>query len=209
MLPYLYCGVRINLATAVRRVVQESFAPIYADAGDSWVSETAATRPASYNRTALDAEAQAGRFTGGDRAGVTLRFGMFYGPGDAATATLLGAVKRGWFPLFGRPEAYISWIAHEDAAGAVVAALEGPAGIYNAVEDEPMRRRELADGLARLIGVGPPRFLPAWATPLGGAVGPTIVRSLRVSNRKLRDAGGWAPRYPTELEGMGEILREG
>ncbi|MBA2459183.1 MAG: NAD(P)-dependent oxidoreductase [Gemmatimonadales bacterium] len=190
----------------VQRLVQESFAPIYAAAGDAWVSETSPVRPARYNRSVLDAEAQAESFTRTGRTGVVLRFGLFYGPGDQATAALLAAVRRGWFPLFGRPEAYASWIAHEDAAGAVVAALDVPAGIYNVVEDEPLSRRELADGLARLLGAGPPRFLPAWATPLGGAVGGTLARSLRISNRKLKQASGWVPRYRTGVEGMGAVI---
>ena len=146
----------------VRRVIQESFAPIYAAAGDAWVDETSLVRPARYNRSALDAEAHTERFTRGGRDGVVLRFGMFCGPGDPATLQLVDAIRRGWFPLFGRPDAYSSWAAHEDAARAVVAALDVPPGIYNVVEDEPMRRRELADGMAALLGVRPPRFLPAW-----------------------------------------------
>jgi len=190
----------------VQRMVQESFAPIYAAAGDDWVTESSAVRPARYNRSVLEAEAQAERFSQMGGAGVVLRFGLFYGPGDPATTTLLDAVRRGWFPLFGRPEAYVSWIAHDDAAGAVVAALSVPAGIYNVVEDEPKRRRELADGLARLLGVRPPRFLPGWATPLVGAVGGTIARSLRISNRKLRAASGWALHYRTALAGFGAVI---
>jgi hypothetical protein len=80
-----------------------------------------------------------------------------------------------------------------------------PAGIYNVVEDEPMRRRDLGDGIARLLGVRPPRLLPGWATPLGGVLGETFARSLRVSNRKLRGASGWAPRFPTTLDGFAAI----
>ena len=68
-----------------------------------------------------------------------------------------------------------------------------------------MRRGELADGIARLLGVRPPRLLPRWATPLGGVVGATIARSLRISNRKLRRASGWEPRYRSALDGFGAI----
>jgi nucleoside-diphosphate-sugar epimerase len=192
----------------VRRFVQESFAPVYAPAGDEWVTEGSRVAPARYNRSALEAEAQAERFTSAGRVGVVLRFGLFYGPDDPSTTTLIAAVRRGWFPLFGRPEAYVSWAAHDDAAAAVVAALGVPAGVYNVV-DEPMRRRELADGLARMLEVRPPRFLPGWATPLGGAVGPTMARSLRISNRKLRETSGWSPRYRTALDGLEAIQRGG
>jgi nucleoside-diphosphate-sugar epimerase len=189
-----------------QRVVQESFAPIYADGGDAWLDESSRVRPARYNRTALDAEANAERFTRVGRVGVVLRFGMLYGPGDGMTATLIESVRRGWFPLFGRPDAFCSWAEHEDAARAVVAALGVPAGVYNVVEDEPMRRRELANGIARRLEVRPPWLLPRWASPLGGAVGGTIARSLRVSNRKLRGASGWTPQYRTAMDGFGAII---
>ncbi len=191
---------------AVERLIQESFAPIYAAAGDAWVTESFAVRPARYNRSAVDAEAQAERFTRAGHTGVVLRFGLFYGPDDPSTAMLIDAVRRGWFPLFGRPEAYSSWVAHGDAAGAVVAAVGLAAGTYNVVEDEPMRRRDLADGLARRLGVRPPRFLPGWATKLGGSVAGAIGRSLRISNRKLRGASEWTPRYPSTLDGLEAVM---
>jgi nucleoside-diphosphate-sugar epimerase len=194
-------------AGTVRRIVQESFAPIYADGGDAWLDEPSVVRPARYNRSTLDAEASANRFTGTGGAGVVLRFGWLYGPGDAATLQLVDAVRRGWFPLFGRREAYASWCAHEDAARAVVAALAVPAGIYNVVEDDPMRRGELGLGIARLLGVPPPRFFPVWARHLAGVVGETIARSLRISNRKLKGASDWSPRYHKTLDGFAEIVR--
>jgi nucleoside-diphosphate-sugar epimerase len=188
-------------------VIQESFAPIYADARDRWIDESSPVRAARYNRSALTAEANAERFTSAGRAGVVLRFGLLYGPRDEFTQQMIDAVRRGWFPLFGRSDGYSSWAHHDDAASAVVAALGVPAGTYNVVEDEPMRRRDLANGVAKLLGVSPPRFLPRWATLLGGVVGETIARSLRISNRKLRQATGWAPRYPTTLDGMADLLR--
>jgi nucleoside-diphosphate-sugar epimerase len=195
------------LATGtVQRVIQESFAPIYADGGDAWVDESAVVRPARYNRSTLDAEANADRFTRAGRVGVVLRFGLLYGPGDALTLQIVDAIRRGWFPLFGRPEGYSSWAAHDDAARAVVAALGVPAGIYNVVEDDPLRRRELADGIARLLGAPPPRFLPPWAAHLGGVVGETLARSLRISNRKLKGASGWAPRYATAVDGFEAVV---
>lgn len=195
------------LATeTVGRFIQESFAPIYVDGGDGWIDETSPVRPADYARSALDAESQAERVTQAGRAGVVLRFGMFYGRDDATTQQVLDSVRRGWFPLFGRPDGYVTCVSHDDAASAVVAALGVPAGTYNVVESEPMRRRELANGIARLLQVRPPRFLPAWAGRLAGSVGDAVSRSLRISNRKLRDASGWAPRYPKALDGFAAVL---
>lgn len=194
-------GAALAGATA-QRMIQESFAPIYADRGDGWIDETAPLAPARYNRSVLDAEAAADRFTQAGRTGVVLRFGFFYGPGDTPTRQIVDSVRKGWFPLVGRPDAYTSWVRHEDAASAVVAALRLQAGVYNVVEDEPPTRRELAAGLAQVLGVKPPRLLPAWLTPLAGTVGGTMARSLRISNAKLKNTGRWAPRYRTMVDGM-------
>jgi nucleoside-diphosphate-sugar epimerase len=192
---------------SVGRLIQESFAPIYADAGDEWIDESSPVQPARYNRSVVDAESNAERITRAGRVGVVLRFGAFYGPGDPLVQQVVAAVRRGWFPLFGEPDGYYSFVAHEDAATAVAAALGVPAGIYNVVEQEPMRRRELAEGIAQLLGVRPPRFLPHWVARLAGSLGDTLGRSLRISNRKLEHASDWTPKHRTTLDGLGAILR--
>src|SRR5689334_8016169 len=74
-----------NLAQAaleadVGRLVQESFAPAYPGRGDEWIDESVPLQPAAYQRTVLDAEASARRFSAAGRIGVTLRFASFYGP---------------------------------------------------------------------------------------------------------------------------------
>jgi GNAT superfamily N-acetyltransferase len=183
------------LEAGARRFIQESFALTYPDSGDRWIDETIPTRPARYNRSTADAEASAQRLTSAGGVGVALRFALLYGPGDPFTRDLFRYVRRGWLPIFGRADGYVSMVTQEDAAAAVVAALEIPAGIYNVVEDEPLTRRELATALAELVDVKPPRIPPAWLAPLGGAIGTTIARSLRISNRKLKSASAWSPRH--------------
>jgi len=190
----------------VHRYVQESFAPIYGDGGAAWLCESAPVEPARYNRSVLDAEGQTGRFTKAGGAGVVLRFGAFYGPEDVPTQQLLDAVARGWYPLPGDPGAFWSWISHEDAAAAVVAAFDVPAGIYNVVEGEPLTRREQADGIAKLLGSRQPRLMPGWTGRLAGSLGGTLSRSLRISNRKLRRASDWTPRYDSLIEGLAHVL---
>lgn len=192
-------------AGTVTRFVQESFAPIYQDSGNRWIDESSPVQPRSFNRSTLDAESNARHFGQGG-TWVVLRFGSLYGPGDPVTVQLIDGIRRGWFPMFGRAEGYFSYVAHEDAATAVVASLGVPAGIYNVVEREPMTRRALADGIARLIGVRPPRLLPPWMAHLAGSVGETLGRSLRISSRELEWASGWSPRYPTILDGMAAIV---
>ncbi len=201
-----------NLAAAaladgrVARMIQESFAPLYPDAGSAWVDEATAPCPGAHVRSALDAERHAQRLDEHGRVAVCLRFGFFYGPDDGPTQRLFDSVRRGWFPLFGPPGGYCSWIGHDDAARAVVAALQVPAGTYNIVDDEPLPRRDLAEGLAAALRVRPPRFMPDWAARLSGPVGGTLARSLRICNGRFKARSGWAPRYPDVLRGMTAIL---
>lgn len=192
----------------VRVFVQESFAPVYPDCGAAWIDETVPIAPARYNRTVADAERAALAFTESGGRGIVLRFGMFYGPDALQVSDLVRFIRKGWVPLPGRPEAYTSAISHDDAAEAVIAALGADPGIYNVVDDEPVRRREFYDLLAGALGVAPPKIPPAWLAPLMGSLGPLLGRSQRISNRKLRDATGWAPRYPSVREGWPATLHE-
>ena len=196
------------LAGGAARFIQESFAPVYPDRGDQWIDERVPIAPVAYNRTVVDAERSAERFSGGGGTGVVLRFALLYGPDSWFTRDLIRYVRRGWAQVPGAADAYISSVSHDDAAAAVVAALGAAPGIYNVVDDEPMRRREFFDSLAGVLGVPPPRLPPPWLKYLFGSLGEMLARSLRISNRKLRDACGWAPRYPSMREGWPAVVAE-
>ena len=189
------------LAGGADRLIQESFAPIYPDRGDAWIDESAPLQPARYNRSVLDAEAAADRFTTSGHVGVVLRFAFFYGPDSDFTADFIRFVRRGWAPTLGSPDGFVSSVSHDDAAAAVVAALGLPAGVYNVVDDEPLPRREFFGSLAATLGVAPPRFPPAWLARLTGSLGEMLARSQRISNRKLRDTSGWAPAIRSAKDG--------
>jgi nucleoside-diphosphate-sugar epimerase len=196
------------IAGGAQRFVQESFAPVYPDCGDRWIDETVPIEPVRYNRTVVDAERAAQRFTEQGGAGVVLRFGAFYGPDATHLPDLIRSVRKGWAPIPGHPDAYFSSISHDDAATAVVAALQAKAGTYNAVDDEPLRRRDYFDALARALGVAPPKIPPPWLAYLFGSLARLLLRSQRVSNRKLRAETGWAPKYPSVREGWAATIRE-
>jgi len=114
-----------------------------------------------------------------------LRFAYFYGPDSPLILEMIKYVRRGWAPIFGAPDAFYSSLSHDDAASAVVA------------DDEPLRRRELVDSLVAALDVRPPRLPPRWATKLAGSLGEGMACSLRISNRKLKAASAWAPKYPS------------
>lgn len=198
--------VYAGIAAGARRFIQESFAPVYPDSGERWIDETVPIVPASYNRSVADAERSAERFSSGDRTGVVLRFAPFYGPDAWQTRQMIDAVRRGFAPWPGAVDGFISSVAHDDAATAVVTALSLRAGAYNVADDEPLRRRDYFDALAAALGVAPPRIPPRFVARLLGSLGEMLARSLRLSNRKLR-AYGWAPRFASVRDGWPAVVR--
>lgn len=196
------------MAGGVGRFVQESFAPMYPDMGDEWIDEDVPPDPARYNRSTLDAERSAARFGHAGGTAVVLRFGGFYGPDAVHVPDLIKLTRRGMMALPGRPEAYFSSISHDDTASAAVAALGVEGGIYNVADDEPLRRRDFFGVVAKGLGVPPPRPMPGWMGRLMGTAGALLSRSVRISNRKFREASGWAPRYRSVREGWPALLAE-
>jgi nucleoside-diphosphate-sugar epimerase len=69
-----------------------------------------------------------------------------------------------------------------------------------------MRRREFVDSLADVLGVPPPRLAPAWMKYLFGSLGEMLARSLRISNRKLREECAWVPKYSSVREGWRAVV---
>jgi nucleoside-diphosphate-sugar epimerase len=198
--------VNAAIAEGATRFIQESFAPVYPDRGDDWVDEATPIEPVSYNRTIADAERAADYFSSSGRTGVILRFAAFYGPDATQLRDLIRVVRMGWAPIPSRPEAFISSVAHDDAASAVAAVLEAKPGVYNVADNEPLRRRAFFDSLAHELGVAPPQIPPAWVAHAFGSLGQLLARSQRISNRKLREATGWTPEYPSVREGWPAAL---
>lgn len=187
-----------NLAVAAAeagadRFIQESFGLTYPDRGSEWITEDVPLAPAPHTRTVLDAEGAAAEFGRSGGVGIVLRFAGFHLRGKGMERQLEDAVRRGWSPLPGDPEGYLSFVDIGDAARAVVAALRAPAGTYNVVDDAPVRRRELVEVTALRLGVRPPKPMPGWMVRLTGSVGEVLARSVRMSNRRLKEATGWGP----------------
>lgn len=198
--------VEAALATGVGRYVQESVGFLYPDSGDRWIdAETISPEPFPVVESALVAEAHAQRFTDRGGTGVVLRFGMFYGPGLAHTDALLGMARWGLAFSAGGPGRFVSSIHVDDAAAAVVAALAVPAGVYDVVDDEPLTSARYAAALAAAAGRRRYLRVPGRLIRLGGAQVEAFRRSQRISNRRFREAGGWAPRRPDAADGLAHL----
>jgi nucleoside-diphosphate-sugar epimerase len=143
--------------------------------------------------------------------GVVLRYGGFYGPGTglAPGGDQFEMVRRRKFPLIGDGAGVWSFAHTDDVATATIAALErAPAGeIYNVCDDDPAPVREWLPFLARSLGAGTPRRIPAWlaralVTP-GAVVMMTEARG--ASNAKAKAQLGWTPAWPTWREGFAAL----
>jgi nucleoside-diphosphate-sugar epimerase len=202
-----------NLARAAaqagaHRFIQESFAPVYPDRRDKWIHESDPIEPSSYNRTVADAEQSAERFSQSGKAGVVLRFAMFYGPDARQMQDFVRFVRLGFAPLLGPSDSFLSSISHDDAAAAVLTALHVPAGAYNVGDDDPVTHRDYVSALAAALQLPrTPKLPPLWAANLAGPIGKMLSRSLRISNMKLRNAG-WAPKFRSVREGFAATIAE-
>jgi hypothetical protein len=73
-------------------------------------------------------------------------------------------------------------------------------------DDEPLTRGEYLAAFGAAFGVMPPKPTPARLVKLfGGASAEGLVASQRVSNRRFRDASGWAPAHRDAREGWAAV----
>ena len=143
--------------------------------------------------------------------GLALRYGGFYGPGQALGkgGAMMEAVTKGQMPIVGGGTGIWSFIHIEDAAAATALAVDrGAPGIYNIVDDDPAPVSEWMPYLADVLGAKPPRKVPAWlARFIIGSPGVTMMTKIRgSSNAKAKRELGWNLRYPSWREGFRDGL---
>lgn len=143
--------------------------------------------------------------------GLALRYGGFYGPGNALGkgGSMLEAIASRRFPMVGNGTGIWSFIHIDDAAAATALAVErGGPGLYNIVDDEPAPVSEWMPYLAEIVGGKPPRRVPVWLAKL--VVGePAVSMMTRIrgsSNAKAKRELGWTLEYPSWRLGFREGL---
>jgi nucleoside-diphosphate-sugar epimerase len=203
-----------NLVDAALRVgtrvfVYPSFAFLYPDSGDAWID--AASTPVDLIdilHSTIAAEQHVARFAAeGDRRGISLRLGWLYGSDLPSTEEQLQLARRGVTMFGSAPDAFAPTLWIGDAASALIAALErAPSGLYDVVDDEPLRQRELKTTLAASAGRRKSLSLPTWLLRImAGPAAEAFTRSLRISNRRFREATGWAPEVRNAVEGLAHV----
>jgi nucleoside-diphosphate-sugar epimerase len=149
------------------------------------------------------AEDAAASVTRAGGVGIALRLGMLYGPDSEHTRDQLAAARRGRAGVLGDPDGFITQLHLDDAATAIVAALDAPPGLYNVGESDPLRRRELVAVWQDAVG-RPLRTPPASLGRLGAAR--AVSRSVRVDSAAFHVATGWKPRHDNARTGLPAVL---
>jgi nucleoside-diphosphate-sugar epimerase len=189
-----------------RRIVTQSIAFAYAAEGD-WVKDEDAPlerdAPPPWGSTVaavVDMERQVMEARGMD--GVVLRYGTLYGPGtwyDSDGGQIAESVRAGDVPLVGDGRGRASFVHVEDAARATLAALDGPPGVYNIVDDDPVETREWLPEYARAVGGPEPERISVedGLSRLGWTQVHRMTEQRGASNARAKERLGWEPRYPT------------
>jgi nucleoside-diphosphate-sugar epimerase len=142
--------------------------------------------------------------------GVVLRYGSFYGPGTyfARDGLYASMISKRLLPIPGDGGGRFGMVHIDDAAAATVAALDGPTGVFNVVDDVPAPASEWLPFVATLLGAKPPRRVPEAVARVGAGkfLAYLMCDQPAVSNQRARTELGWSPRYPDWHEGLRRAL---
>jgi nucleoside-diphosphate-sugar epimerase len=173
------------LAARVRRIVAQSIAFGYED-GPGLATEDTPLRPGLLGVPELEsAVAELPEW-------VVLRYGLFYGPGTwyAPDAVMADRARAGELVA---DESVTSFLHIDDAAAAVVAALDWPSAAFNVCDDEPATGREWVPAFCTAVGAPPPPRSPD-RTPGGRGA----------DNHRARGLG-WRPVVSSWRAGFGAM----
>jgi uncharacterized protein len=208
----LLCETLAKLKSKPQVLVCASAIGFYGDRGETIVDETS---PPGTDMFLVDVcQEWEGATQGASAAGirvVNLRFGVVLSPKGGALAKMLLPFKLGAGGVLGDGKQYMSWIALDDAVGAIQHVIKSEAahGPVNAVSPNPVTNYVFTKTLGKVL-VRPTIFpVPAFAARLafGQMADELLLASTRVQPVKLLETG-YAFRYP-ELEGaLRHVLSE-
>jgi len=196
------CEALAELPRPPRVLVAASATGIYGDRGDEMLREESGAGAGFLAEVCREWEAAT---EPAQRAGIRvvhLRFGMILSPRGGALAKMLLPFKFGAGGPTGSGRQYVSWVAIDDAMGAVVHAIltDDLRGPVNVVAPSPVTNAEFARTLARMLRRPALLRLPAFAARLafGEMADALLLASARVMPARLQSSG-YQFRFP-ELE---------
>jgi 2-alkyl-3-oxoalkanoate reductase len=139
--------------------------------------------------------------------GVALRYGLFYGPGNAISkdGEMATMVRTRRLPIIGSGEGLWSFIHIDDAATATRLAIESDVtGLYNIVDDEPATANQWLPYMAQVLGAKPPMRVPAWLVKpfVGEYIVNAMIANHGSSNAKAKRDLSWELAHPSWRTGF-------
>ncbi len=189
--------------------VQQSVIFVYGDRLGEQVDEASpiGERLAPILESARDMEEIVQSASRDGLATVILRFGSFYSHDAAHTRMAFEMARKNQSVVIGRGTNYTNPIHVDDAAAAIVLALDKRAtlrgDVVNICDDEPATARSIAELIAEELNARGPRNVPTFLARLllGSHLVSAVTASVRCSNRKAKERLGFRPTYPTYREG--------
>jgi 2-alkyl-3-oxoalkanoate reductase len=145
-------------------------------------------------------------------SGLVLRYGWFYGPGTSydPEGSIPQAIRAGTMPVVGDGAGTYSFINLRDAAEATLLALDCDArGIYNIVDDAPVRLREWLPVAANILDAPAPGHVDAASgrEQFGDMRVYYMNEQLGASNAKAKRELGWQPAFASWRIGFEALYR--
>lgn len=178
---------------------------VYGDRAGGWVDEDGVLAPANdRGRRRVEAE-RAWRAT--VLPVEIFRLAGIYGPGRS----VFDRLREGRAHRIVKEGQVFCRIHVDDIAGALGAAIARPepGRIVNLADDLPAPPEEVILHAAGLLGMPPPPEVSFEEADLSPMARSFYSESKRVSNRRMREALGYAPRYPDYRAGLAAILAAG
>ncbi|MFJ8059079.1 NAD-dependent epimerase/dehydratase family protein [Streptomyces sp. NPDC096142] len=199
-------------ATGARRFIVESIVLGYGygDLGSRPLTEDdpfapRGTTPQLEEHLAGMREKEQLAFGAKDLEGISLRFGLLYGPGG--TDPLLPMLRGRRLPTPHDDGRVLPWTELTDAGRAVAAAVAHgrPGEAYNIADRTPLGFRAHLLCVAEEFGLPKPMALPLWVVRPMTYAHTMMTCSLRVSSEKAKRELGWTPRYVSSAEGLAAL----
>jgi uncharacterized protein (TIGR01777 family) len=199
----LLCETLTRLSSPPKTLVSASAIGYYGDRGDAILTEDSAPGRGFLSEVCRAWEAATEPAQQHGIRVVQLRLGVVLSANGGALAKILPPFRLGLGGVLGSGQHYMSWIALDDAVGAiqhaiVTDALQGPT---NAAAPRGVTNQEFTKTLGKVLGRPTAIPLPAFAARLmfGEMADEVLLASARIQPTKLV-ASGYQFRYP-ELEG--------
>jgi uncharacterized protein len=189
----LLADIAARMTVPPKVFISASAIGIYGNRGDEWLAEDSAW---GSDFLAEVCKAWEAATLPAQEAGIRvvhLRFGVILSPKGGALAKMLTPFKLGMGGPAGDGEQYVSWVAIDDAIGAILHVLEHKdvVGAVNVVSPEPLKNRDFSIALGEALGRPAKVPIPAMALKLafGEMAEATLLASQRVKPQKLLESG--------------------